>query len=238
MAFYICMKLECIGWVQITAFGFELWENMVLYCAVSHCRCPGLPATLNGRQQGWIVIGWPEAPLLGGCGVAVFGHGHSQKQTIYPLLRGATEKSWKISRREATKAFSLQHNANSCHACSLPNPRHKDTIHSYANTYSLETLLQSIEVKNIPVNYDKWQLKHDFTSWNFLLHFDWQYSMFMFVLLPKRLTDTAFKTKHLKHLQKCRTSPWESASLLEQDVKCLWYFYLSICEMDFNLELV
>lgn len=168
MAFYICMKLECIGWVQITAFGFELWENLVLYCAVSHCRCPGLPATLNGRQQGWIVIGWPEAPLLGGCGVAVFGHGHSQKQTIYPLLRGATEKSWKISRREATKAFSLQHNANSCHACSLPNPRHKDTIHSYANTYSLETLLQSIEVKNIPVNY-KWQLKHDFTFFSTLI---------------------------------------------------------------------
>lgn len=152
MASYICMKLECIGWVQITTFGFE---NLVLYCAISHCRCPGLLATLNGWQQGWIVIGWPEAPLLGGCGVAAVGHGHSRKQTIYPLLRGAREKSWKISKREATKAFSLQHNANSCHACTLPNQRHKDTIYSYANTYSLETLLQSIEVKNIPVNYDK-----------------------------------------------------------------------------------
>ncbi|KAL0155775.1 hypothetical protein M9458_050038, partial [Cirrhinus mrigala] len=117
--------------------------------------CHDLLATLNGRQQGWIVIGWPEAPLLGGCGVAAVGHGHSRKQTIYPLLRGATEKSSKISRREATKAFSLQHNANSCHACSLPNQRHKDTIHSHTNICSLETLLQSIEVKNIPVNYDK-----------------------------------------------------------------------------------
>lgn len=161
MASTFASSRSTLARIQITAFGFE---HLVLYCAVSHCRCHGLLATLNGRQQGWIVIGWPEAPLLGGCGVAAVGHGHSQKQTIYPLLRGATEKSWKISRGEATKAFSLQHNANSCHACSLPNQRHKDTIHSYTNICSLETLLQSIEVKNIPVNYEKWQLKHDFPS--------------------------------------------------------------------------
>ncbi len=101
-------------------------------------------------------------------------------------------------RRAATKAFSLQHNANSCHACTLPNQRHKDAIYSYANTYSLETLLQSIEVKNIPVNYDTCQLKHDFTSWNFLLHFDWRYSMFM--LLPKlRLKQNIYRNAEHPH---------------------------------------
>lgn len=71
----------------------------------------------------------------------------------------------------------------------IAKQRHKDTLHSCTNICSLETLLQSNKVKNIPVIHDGPQLKHDFPSWNLLLHFQWQYSMFM--LLPKRLTDTA-----------------------------------------------
>lgn len=54
----------------------------------------------------------------------------------------------------------------------------------------------------------------------------------------KRLTDAALYERHETSTLMPNIPMGKSASLLEQDVKCLWYFYLSICEMDFNLELV
>lgn len=134
MAAYNCIKFECNDCVQIIEFGLELWGNLVLYCAVSHCRCHGLLATLNGRQQSWIVIGWPEAPLLGGCGVAAVGHGHSRKQTIYPLLRGATEKSWKKSPEERPQRPS-PYSTTLTHAmlvhCQIEAQGHNTLLHQY-----------------------------------------------------------------------------------------------------------
>ncbi len=82
------------AWSWCALAGFKLQRLALSSEKIWFYTVPSLIAgALNGWQQGWIVIGWPEEPLLGGCGVAAVGHGHSRKQTIYPLLRGATEKS-------------------------------------------------------------------------------------------------------------------------------------------------
>lgn len=145
---------------------------------------------------------------------------------LSPLLRGAKilqSRGHKAQRKLMPCSFVAKSEAQG---------------HSYTNICSLETLLQSNEVKNIPVKKKKKRDIESMICFCFFLSETSTGSTACSCCFQKRLTDGALYETYETSTVMPNIPMGKSASLLEQDVKRLWYFYLSICEMDFNLELV